>query len=302
MSETANGSESGLEEAVHQRVRLGILALLSRSARLSFTDLRNTLAQTDGAMSRHLGVLESHGYVALQKVFEKRRPRTWVTLTPEGARALRREQDALAKLLAADTGTDDPDLTLAMTVAFAKVLSTGRAETSPTRKRSALVVEAPAAVGAAKGRAVLSGPITAGYEFPVGGFGPDQHAQRLMMMSHGLRGGWIRVWNIPGPAETSHHLACLTLELAEPSDTVAILGIMGESTLPMPDLPAARGYLIHPATVAATATAVGWFAHRQYLSCITASGPDADVTAALVKELTPEQHHHLTHLIGTDSP
>lgn len=89
-----------LEDTVHQRVRLGLLAVLTESRRADFVYLRQTLALTDGNLARHLGVLEQAGYVALEKTFENRKPRTWVTVTREGRRAFAAELDALRALLA----------------------------------------------------------------------------------------------------------------------------------------------------------------------------------------------------------
>jgi DNA-binding MarR family transcriptional regulator len=88
-----------LEEVVHQRVRLGILAVLAETSRADFTFLRTTLELTDGNLSRHLQVLEASGYVAVEKTFEQRRPRTWVRATSEGQAAFAREVAALRELL-----------------------------------------------------------------------------------------------------------------------------------------------------------------------------------------------------------
>jgi DNA-binding MarR family transcriptional regulator len=301
--------ESSLREVVHQRVRLGVLAVLDRRGRATFTELREALAQTDGSLSRHLGVLESHGYVALEKVFVNRRPRTWVTLTEAGTRALRQEQETLAKLLAAtgehagDTG--DAERTRAITVAFAALLGTGEPDDGQA-DHGALVVADPAAVAA--GRRLGSWPITARYEFLPGGqeFGPEQQSQRLMMMSHGLRGGWRRAWRVPRAGQPDAEpgdqdmVQCLVVELGTPEDTAAILNIMGEPTLALPDVPGARGYFLpaaEPAAVDATvpSTAVAWFAHRNYLACVTAVGA-ADSVRDLVRSLATEQHGHLATL------
>lgn len=90
---------NGLDEVVHQRVRLGILAVLTESRRADFTYLRQTLDVTDGNLSRHLQVLDSAGLVQIEKVFEGRRPRTWVRATPSGRKAFAAEMAALQALL-----------------------------------------------------------------------------------------------------------------------------------------------------------------------------------------------------------
>src|SRR6266508_3537733 len=49
------------DETVHQRVRLGILAVLSETTECTFAVLREELDLTDGNLSRHLRVLEEAG-------------------------------------------------------------------------------------------------------------------------------------------------------------------------------------------------------------------------------------------------
>ena len=62
-----------LDDTVHQRVRLGILAVLSEASRADFGFLRDTLGLTDGNLSRHIAVLEQAGLVAVEKGFEGKR-------------------------------------------------------------------------------------------------------------------------------------------------------------------------------------------------------------------------------------
>jgi DNA-binding MarR family transcriptional regulator len=88
-----------LDDTVHQRVRLGILAVLSEVARADFGYLRGALELTDGNLSRHLTVLEQAGLVQVEKGFEGRRPRTWVVATPAGRKALQEEMQALRELI-----------------------------------------------------------------------------------------------------------------------------------------------------------------------------------------------------------
>ena len=51
---------------------------------LTFTDLKNMCALTDGNLSRHLQVLEEAGYVRLEKTYQGRRPLTCCHLTKQG--------------------------------------------------------------------------------------------------------------------------------------------------------------------------------------------------------------------------
>ncbi len=94
-----------LDDTVHQRVRLGILAVLTEPHQADFGFLKDALGLTDGNLSRHLQVLEEAGYVKIAKTFEGRRPRTWVSCTKSGRAAFAAEVAALRELLA---GVDRP--------------------------------------------------------------------------------------------------------------------------------------------------------------------------------------------------
>jgi DNA-binding MarR family transcriptional regulator len=89
-----------LEDDVHQRVRLGILASLIGLARADFAHLKRTLGLNDGNLGRHLEVLESAGLISISREAEGRRTRTWVRITRSGRTALRRELQALRQIIA----------------------------------------------------------------------------------------------------------------------------------------------------------------------------------------------------------
>ncbi|GAB4054048.1 winged helix-turn-helix domain-containing protein [Catellatospora paridis] len=95
-----------LDETVHQRFRLGIMAVLAETAECSFTTLRDQLQLSDGNLSRHLRVLEEAGLVEIRKGYEGRKPCTWLKLTRQGATALRQEIAALEQLVARMRATD----------------------------------------------------------------------------------------------------------------------------------------------------------------------------------------------------
>ncbi len=96
-----------LDDVVHQRVRLGILAVLAEADVADFAFLKDSLDLTDGNLSRHLQVLEEAGFVTVAKVFEGRRPRTWISATKAGRAAFASELAALRELIAAAEGTAD---------------------------------------------------------------------------------------------------------------------------------------------------------------------------------------------------
>lgn len=89
----------GLSDVVHQRTRLGILAVLSEGSKVQFGFLQQSLRLTDGNLSRHLKTLEDIGYVKIEKGYEGRRPKTWLRITRAGQRALRVEIDLLKQLV-----------------------------------------------------------------------------------------------------------------------------------------------------------------------------------------------------------
>lgn len=89
----------GLDDVVHQRVRLGILTICREARRVEFSFLLEALGLTPGNLSRHLRVLEEAGLVRVDKAFVDRRSKTWVTLTREGAKALSREVAALREIV-----------------------------------------------------------------------------------------------------------------------------------------------------------------------------------------------------------
>lgn len=88
-----------LDDDVHQRVRLGILAALIGLTRADFAHLKRELALTDGNLGRHLEVLGEAGFVKLTREAAGGRPRTWVSLTASGKRALRKEVHALRRIM-----------------------------------------------------------------------------------------------------------------------------------------------------------------------------------------------------------
>ena len=90
---------NGLDDIVHQRVRLGILAITHEARKVEFGFLRNTLELTAGNLSQHLTVLENAGLITVEKGYEGRRGRTWVHLTKSGRRALSNEIAALKTLI-----------------------------------------------------------------------------------------------------------------------------------------------------------------------------------------------------------
>ncbi len=92
-------SAKPIDDVVHQRVRLGILAIAHEARRVEFGYLRTNLELTAGNLSQHLSVLESAGLITIEKGYAGKRPRTWITLTKAGRAALVEEITQLKLLI-----------------------------------------------------------------------------------------------------------------------------------------------------------------------------------------------------------
>ena len=66
----------------------------------SFSDLRDELGMTAGNLSSQLSVLESSGYIAIEKKFRGKKPLTEITLTDEGTKAFGEYIDSLDDMIA----------------------------------------------------------------------------------------------------------------------------------------------------------------------------------------------------------
>lgn len=75
---------------IHQPVRLKIMAALKAlpaAEKIEFVRLRAVVAATEGNLGAHLGTLEEAGYIAVEKDFDGKKPRTRLALTKAGRRA-----------------------------------------------------------------------------------------------------------------------------------------------------------------------------------------------------------------------
>ena len=88
-----------IDEMIHQRTRLAIMAALSGVAELEFNQLKAALGLTDGNLSTHLSALERAGYVAIAKSFAGKKPRTTVGISARGRRAMERYINLLQGIL-----------------------------------------------------------------------------------------------------------------------------------------------------------------------------------------------------------
>lgn len=89
----------GLDDVIHGRVRLGVMAYLAQAEVAEFTELKNLLDVTQGNLSVHLRKLEAAGFVAMDKSFVDRKPLTRVRMTEAGREAFAVYLDAISKLV-----------------------------------------------------------------------------------------------------------------------------------------------------------------------------------------------------------
>jgi len=88
-----------IDETIHQRTRLAIMATLAGVESLDFNEIKAELGLTDGNLSTHLASLERAAYVKVEKAFAGRKPRTTVSMTARGRKAMERYVRSLEKIL-----------------------------------------------------------------------------------------------------------------------------------------------------------------------------------------------------------
>ena len=76
-----------IDDVIHGRVRLAVMAYLSGAGAADFILLRQKIGVTDGNLSVHIRKLEEAGYISIEKKFAGRRPLTICHLTKEGREA-----------------------------------------------------------------------------------------------------------------------------------------------------------------------------------------------------------------------
>ena len=88
-----------IDDVIHGRMRLGIMAYLADADVADFKELKRALDATQGNLSIHLRKLEDAGYIAIDKSFLGRKPLTRARLTEAGRKAFAEYLEALAGLV-----------------------------------------------------------------------------------------------------------------------------------------------------------------------------------------------------------
>ncbi len=90
---------AAIDDVIHGRLRLGVMAYLSGSGTADFNELKSKLQASDGNLSVHLRKLEEAEYIQIEKTYAGRKPLTRVSITDKGRSAFVAYLDAIEKLL-----------------------------------------------------------------------------------------------------------------------------------------------------------------------------------------------------------
>ena len=96
---TAQSHTADLDRLIHEPIRLGIVSVLAINETMSFNELKHLLRTTDGNLSVHARKLEEAQYIACEKYFEGRVPKTEYRLTSAGRKALEIYLDHMEALI-----------------------------------------------------------------------------------------------------------------------------------------------------------------------------------------------------------
>ncbi len=88
-----------IDDVIHGRLRLGIMAYLAAAEVADFNELKASLEATQGNLSIHLRKLEDAGYIAIEKSFLNRKPLTRARLTEPGRKAFADYLEAIGALV-----------------------------------------------------------------------------------------------------------------------------------------------------------------------------------------------------------
>jgi DNA-binding transcriptional ArsR family regulator len=99
MEATMEFDHTQIDDLIHSRIRLAIMAVLASVKEADFTFIRDQINATDGNLSVHMRKLEDAGYIAVDKQFEGRKPVSRYTLTKVGRAAFQAYVDHLGNMI-----------------------------------------------------------------------------------------------------------------------------------------------------------------------------------------------------------
>jgi DNA-binding transcriptional ArsR family regulator len=99
------------DATIHQPVRLKIMAALKalpEREQIEFVRLKALVSATEGNLGAHLSTLEQAGYIAVEKDFDGKKPRTRVKLARAGRRAFDAYVEYLREIVDGNAITEKP--------------------------------------------------------------------------------------------------------------------------------------------------------------------------------------------------
>jgi len=90
-----------LDPLLHSELRLAVMAILVVVGEADFSYLKEQAGATAGNLSVQIDKLAEAGYIAVEKGFKGKMPRTTCKITPSGTEAFRNYVKALKKYIAA---------------------------------------------------------------------------------------------------------------------------------------------------------------------------------------------------------
>jgi len=102
----------GLDRVIHERARLSVLtSLVTHPNGLTFGDLKQLCALTDGNLSRHLQLLEKKDIVEIIKGHDRNRPQTICRISSSGRKRYLEYLSTLEQVVRDAAGTaEEPHL------------------------------------------------------------------------------------------------------------------------------------------------------------------------------------------------
>jgi len=88
-----------LDKAFENRIRLGLMSILSVNDWVEFNELKTLLEVTDGNLASHISALDKKGYIETRKRFVGKKPNTTFRITDDGREAFSNHINALEMLL-----------------------------------------------------------------------------------------------------------------------------------------------------------------------------------------------------------
>ena len=90
-----------LDPLLHSELRLAVMSILAGVDEADFTFIKNETGATSGNLSVQIDKLTAAGYIAVEKGFKGKMPRTVCRITPAGQEAFSNYVGALKEYLSA---------------------------------------------------------------------------------------------------------------------------------------------------------------------------------------------------------